>query len=355
MIDPVIRSQGIGGSEIAAICGLDDRRDAFSVYADKLGLLQRAAPSKRMRWGKLLERAIVTGYGEETGLSVAWHDETVVNRSRAWQVSTPDAFAWSSDDLSFNPATRVGGVDAKNVSFDQMQKWGDAGSNIVPDTIALQCQWYCSAEELPWWDVAALFGGNDLRIYRIHRDRGIEEILLSAAEAFWRDHVLARVPPPIGCSQAAADYLKKWFPKNVQALRHADAVELGMLAQLKQAKEEFKEAEAAKDALENQTKLLIGDHDGLILPAKGKVTWTKDRDSMGPNWEVIARELALQRGLLMSGERAPEDWMPLDQMIAANQVITRNGPRVLRCTWPKADDAWIPKELPAREPVLLES
>lgn len=337
MIDQEIRSKGVGGSEVAAICGMDERRDAFAVYADKLGLVERPEPTKRMRWGKLLERAIIDGYGEETGLTTCWADKTMANSERHWQVYTPDAFVWNENDTSFSEASRIGGVDAKNVSFDQMSKWGERGTDIVPDSIALQCQWYCSAADLPFWDVAALFGGNDLRIYRIYRDPEVEAIILDAAESFWTNHVIARVPPIIGCSQTAKDYLKQRFPTSTQDMRHADFAELELLARLKQAKEDFDDAETVKETLENEVKLRIGETDGLLLPGKGKVTWLKNKDTMGTDWETLGKLYLAQY---------PDHQ---ERILAEHQIVTRHGPRVLRCSWPK-DDSWfaqpeLPKEI----------
>ena len=194
MINVELRAQGIGGSDVAAIVGLDPRRDAFAVYADKLGLVERSEPNARMKWGKRLERVIVDAYSEETGRSTIWIDETRRNPAREWQVYTPDAMC----------TAMLRGIDAKNVSFDQAAKWGEIGSDLVPDSIALQCQWYCSSADIPVWDVAALFGGNDLRIYTVNRDPEIEAALLEEAENFWKNHGLARVPPPIGSSATAA-------------------------------------------------------------------------------------------------------------------------------------------------------
>ena len=63
MIDHAVRARGIGGSEIAAILGLDPRRDAYSVWAEKLGLVRRKPPHERMEAGKFLEQGIAHWYG----------------------------------------------------------------------------------------------------------------------------------------------------------------------------------------------------------------------------------------------------------------------------------------------------
>jgi predicted phage-related endonuclease len=385
MIDEELRSKGIGGSEVAAIVGLDPRRDAFGVYGEKLGLVKRAPPSARMKWGRRIERVIAEAYGEETGRAVVWDDHTIANPIRPWQLMTPDAFVWFPGPGASWIAPNVEyGLDCKNVSWDQAPKWGAAGTEQVPEWIACQCHWYCSAADLPYWDIAALFGGNDFRIYRIYRDTEVETLLLIEVEKFWRSHVLARVPPPMGCSQAAADYLKQRFPKNIRELRLAEPEELSLLAQLKRARADFDRAEARKDTLELLIKQAIGDADGLLFPlgAKGKVTWLRNKDSIGTDWEGVASDLCLAIGALLpiaeSAYQCPEwvQWARTEEtdlvmerareltrpdLIAAHQVVTREGVRVLRCTWPRTDD-WmpapepeLPKELPPAGPALVET
>ena len=311
MIDPKLRAQGIGGSEVAAILGLDPRRDAFAVYADKLGLVERAAPTGRMLWGKRIERVIADAYSDETGRAHEWCDDTRVHPTRPWQVFSPDAFVLGPPLTG--PRPTIGGLDAKNVAWDQAAKWGDPGSDLVPDSIALQCQWYCSAAELPWWDVAALFGGNDLRVYRLHRDAEIEATLLEEAERFWRDHVLARVPPAPGASAATTEALKRMYPRNVEACRFATPEEAEMLMRMKAARERADAADAEKDAAENAVKLAIGESEGLIH-GPIKVTWKRTADTFGPAWEEIARALGA----------TPAD-------IAAHTKMLRAGSRRLHC------------------------
>ena len=44
-------------------------------------------------------------------------------------------------------------------------------------------------------DLAVLFGNSDFRIYEIHRDWELEEMLLDRAVSFWQQHVLEDRPP----------------------------------------------------------------------------------------------------------------------------------------------------------------
>lgn len=320
------RESGLGSTDIAALVGMSPYRDSWAVYASKIGLLDGVQQNvdPRKKWGALLQKVIAQAFTEETGLEHEWIDKPVRNSERAWQFSSPDAVLINLPHV----------LEVKTAGLDQARHWGESGTEEIPDHYAIQAHWHMSALGMEACDVAVLIAGNDFRRYVIHRDPEIEARLLEVAERFWRTNVLARVPPPIGCSQAAADYLKQRFPRNIQNLRSATAAELELLAKLKQAKEEFQECEIEKDSLENAVKQAIGDADGLTLPGKGKVTWTKNKDAMGINWQAVAQDIW---ELLTPAERT----RTFTQMTSVEkyQIVTRHGPRVLRCAWPR-DDSW---------------
>jgi len=343
MIDNRIRARGIGGSDVCAVVGLDTRRDRFSVYADKLGLVKRQPPNARMRRGKYLERGVVAWYGDERRCKCYWFDETIRHPDREWQVVSPDAFVISSEASSATPIyvpaagiQALGMVDAKTVSWDQAYEWGETGSDKVPDRVSLQLQWACSTTGLPWSDAAAICGLDDLRIYRIHFDADLEAVLLEECEKFWREHVLARVAPPIGCTETAKEYLRQRFPRNVEVLRQATGEEEALLMRLKLARDEFNRAEQEKESLSNEVKQLIGDADGLNS-SLGKVTWRKDADSVGVDWEKVARELGwrvelLKRYALVADQTYPDWWaQTFEQLAAQSQIVTKHGARKLLC------------------------
>jgi predicted phage-related endonuclease len=298
-IDHAVRSKGIGASEIAAVVGIDHRRSAFDVYAEKVGLLRRSPPTARMRWGKRLERVIADCYAEETGRTIVWHDSTLQHPDRPWQVYTPDAFVVNvltgqeitglvaSEGTATTSAIfggAIGGLDCKNTAYDQWEQWGPTETDIVPDSVALQCQWSCSAADLPWWDVAALMGGNDLRIYRVHRDAQIEEILLETGRQFWEKNVLEGVAPAIESTDSAREYLRQRYPRNVDLIREATVAEQLLIAEYRRVNEEFSKAEKLRDALQLQICDQIGTADGVSFPVDeegkiGRVLW-KLRDEV---------------------------------------------------------------------------
>jgi len=185
----------------------------------------------------------------------------------------------------------MGLLDAKNVSWDQSPLWGEAGTDQVPDRIGCQLQWYLDATGLPWGDVAALFGGSDLRIYRLNYDANIADVLRGAAEEFVRNHLEPQVPPPIGHSDTTARYLRQRFPRNVQNIRQATPDEVMLLARYKQERAVYNEALARKTDVENEVKSAIADCDGIDDPVLGRVTYKYVKSQVGADWKAVAEAI----------------------------------------------------------------
>src|SRR5690606_38820092 len=64
------RKKGIGGSDAAAIVGLDKYRSAFDVYAEKVGLKAEEPDNEAMRQGRDLEQYVAERFMEATGKRV---------------------------------------------------------------------------------------------------------------------------------------------------------------------------------------------------------------------------------------------------------------------------------------------
>jgi predicted phage-related endonuclease len=280
---------------------------------EKAGLLDNVIDetNRRMTWGSKLQRVVAEAWSETTGKPHEWIDRTLQGKAAAWQIYTPDARSLAPGDLR--------GLEVKTAALDQARYWGESGSTTVPDHYAVQSAWYMSAADVPLWDIGLLIGGSDFRIFTLHRDTELEAMLLEAASEFWHNHVLARRPPAPGSGAASAEALKRLFPKNIETLRAATDQEAALMENLRAARERFDAAEAEKKALEHNLELAIGQADGLTYDG-GRVTWKRDRDSIGTDWEKIARVTCQDEDILA-------------ELVAENQIVTRLGPRKLRCSF----------------------
>lgn len=250
----VDRDSGIGGTDIAAILGMSPWRSPFDVWLSKTGQLPAVPEDNRKRWGKRLQRVIADAYAEETGRPIEWLDRTFRHPTRPFQTWSPDALCTRESR----------GLDAKTCGFDQADKWGDTGTNQVPDYVALQNHWYLSAaEDRDFWDVALLVAGSDFRIFTTARDIEVEGMILAAGEKFWKDHVLGNKAPAITATDTTTEWLKRRFPRNNGALRDATGEEITLLLDYKARKEALKSQDKQVADIEANIKALIGNDDGI--------------------------------------------------------------------------------------------
>ena len=278
MIDPEMRKLGIGGSDVAAIFGADEFKDAFSVWATKKGgLVKPDKPNIRMLVGKYLEEGVLKLYAHFTGREVEYCDVTSRHPERPWMVYTPDALVKGERR----------GVDAKVVAWDQRRQWGFSADEI-PMRVQLQCWWYMAAMDYDAWDVCALMGEGEPRIYSIDRDREAEAVMLARVEEWYTRYLLGDERPPMGGNEDAALWLKQMYPRHKRPdLRDATAEEVAMLTDYVQVRVQQKALQRRRAELEIYLKDAIANREGLEWP-EGRFTWRRTKDGTWVDWQSMA-------------------------------------------------------------------
>jgi putative phage-type endonuclease len=191
---------GIGASEISTVVGLNPFSSPWDLWTRRIGEAPEIEQNEPMEWGNRLEPAIRQKYCDETGWTVEVPKESMFHPELTWARATPDG-------IVFGPE-RVGLVQIKNVSHWAGLEW----TNAPPIYVQLQTQWEMMITGDKRDDVAALIGGNDFRIFTVHRDDKAIADLVSIATDFWR-RVETRTPPAIDNSAACKEHFEKRFAK----------------------------------------------------------------------------------------------------------------------------------------------
>lgn len=258
------RKKGIGGSEIAAILGLDRFSGPLDVYLSKVGDWTRA-PSPDLERGTFLEQGIIDWYAHRVGGEIV-RGRAVTHPIDSHLRCTPDAFDVSVPAIANCDAGRL-------VSIKSPRRGGE-----TPDGHVLQLQYedaICAAigsRFVPTHHLVALIDG-DLRITEVERDLDLQEELLSFADAWWRKHVVARVPPPLDGSDGASRWIRERFPRDMSPIRKATLDESVRLHRLRGAEETLAAAEAEYEVARQFVEESIGEAGGLECEAVGRVTW----------------------------------------------------------------------------------
>lgn len=264
------RRGGIGGSDVAGILGLSPWASAFSVWWSKVRELEDEDSPVQLR-GRLLEDAVLQWAKAELGTLV--RGVPVVHPELEWARGTPDG--WVSEDE---------GLEAKTVRwFDEEEGWGPDGSAEVPLHYRIQCVWYMAITGATSWRLAAFATiQEDWRIYRLESDPEVADRILEVAGKWWKDHVLAEVPPELDTTSAATAYLRERYGDHSDAILPATAEDLELLEAYEAARLQEKEGKATKDELAVQIKARIADAKGLQGgPGDLRATWSRyDRSSL---------------------------------------------------------------------------
>jgi len=214
---------------------------------------------------------------------VLWSSQPDYHPEHPWARMTPDGIVPGSH-----------GVEIKTVGHHSAHRWGDDGSDEVPQEYRIQCAWYMWGYDLGRWDLAALIGGYDYREYTLERDLHFERVLVPAVEFFWHEYVEKREPPDIDGSTAYTEYLarKHEFKRDVYLASTAETLELAdALRQVLADKVAIAEREAL---LKNQLCTHIGDAAGIQF-ADGRVSWKPVAGRV--SWKPVVAELAARAGV----------------------------------------------------------
>lgn len=241
----------IGGSAIAAVCGVHPFKSRLQLWLEMTGRDPVTyAPSRRMQLGLALEQPLLAQFGRRTGLAV--HEAGLIYASAHHPrcIATPDGLYWR-EDLSRD------GIYECKVST-RLREWDEEG--IVRDAYC-QCQWYMGvlgvAEAMVCCfpntheNLEHVINGtwDDIPLYieRMERDDPLIETMFEEADAF-----LALVDsdtPPVDDTTPKRD-LQKLYAQD-----RGTTVELGddlarLVAAHATASAQRKQAEAAQERVE---------------------------------------------------------------------------------------------------------
>jgi predicted phage-related endonuclease len=311
------RSSGIGASEAPAVVGVDDWSNALEVWGRKRGLIDEAAESEAMFWGKAHEPTILQVTAQRCGLPVAGFGIMVRHAEHDFVMATPDGVFgglvpteegdWiptreyneqlearegpvrtplpiyeRGDELCRECRTLwedlgPGLVEAKSTGVRQAARWrgpeGEAAAPMAPRVQLLQQLFVTGAQ---WGILVVLIGGNRWsHTHHTLETLGSPDDLLAIETRFWRDNVLAGVAPIPDGSEVSSEALAAVYPKAhegqvVDLPREAITLHLERL----QALEDLRLARDAADLASNRLKALIGEASyGRLPQGFGKLSW----------------------------------------------------------------------------------
>lgn len=290
------RRTGIGGSDVAAVLGLNPWKTPLDVWNDKLGLSEDKGMSEPAYWGTVLEDTVAKEFQLRTGKRVQKVSHQFADPETPWAIANIDRAIINPDiakrvrplemtekeiaKYGNRPITTDIAFEAKTAHAFTADLWGPSQeleikqNNLrteheIPLYYETQIQWYCGILKLKGMYLAVLIGGSDFRMYWVDARPDVFQVIKEKCSAFWNNYVLTKTPPePINIE----DVLKLYGRSNGKAIEAQGdlAINYGEYARLNG---EIKELKKQQDAVKAKIAIDMKDNEILTLDGKKVLTY----------------------------------------------------------------------------------
>lgn len=203
-----LRHKYIGGSDAAAVVGLNPFCSAYALWAEKTGRAEPFAGNLATEVGTWLEDFVARKFEAETGKRVRRNNRSLVN----------DLYPWAIANIDREVVGEDAGLEIKTTSELSLKSFKNGD---YPGRFYAQCLHYLAVTGKKKWYLAVLIGNRDFRIYEIERDD--EEIrLLMDAEKEFHGLITADTPPAPDGSPSSTSALTQLYGSKTADLPEVD-------------------------------------------------------------------------------------------------------------------------------------
>lgn len=254
------RLAGITASEVAALLGLSPYESAFSLYWRKIGAIPAQPDNTAMSLGRHLESWVADRFAEHRPDLTVAPAGVYASLERPWQLASPDRLLYAGQTL------HAGWEGKTSATYDG---WGPDGTDEIPVHYRCQTLWQMDTLGVDEIHLSCLFlHSQQVRHYVIRRDEAAVadlELMRERAQAFLA-RLAAQDAPPIDHTSATLGALKSLWPEIDEAFEPDVEVPDSLADAYEQARRDLAEAEARKDAIENQIREILGDGKRAVRP-----------------------------------------------------------------------------------------
>lgn len=255
------RTQGIGGSDVSIIAGINPFKSVHQLWLEKTGQEEpEQTESDYAHFGTLLEPIVRKEFMERTGIRVRQKHMLLQSEEYPFMLADLDGV------ISENGKTAI--FEAKTASAYKQEVWEEG----IPAPYILQVQHYMAVTGAEKTYIAALVGGNHFYHHVIERDEEMIGKIIAMEKYFWEYHVIGGVEPVPDGSEATTDYFNRRFSESNGATVELPEEALSVCMEYDRLSQELKKLETAKDAVANQLKSYLKEAEvGMV--GDRKVTW----------------------------------------------------------------------------------
>lgn len=254
------RKKGIGGSDVAAVCGLSQWKSPVALWLEKTGQVEPEPAGEAAYWGTIMEPIIREEFSQRTGLKVRQLQAILQHKRFPFMLA-------NLDGIVHDPGRGEGIFEAKTASVYMAPEW-EAG---IPDAYALQVQHYLAVTGMNFVYVAVLIGGNKFLWRIIERDDAVIDLIIQLESRFWK-LVESRIPPEMDGSKASTALLSRLYPGGDQSSIELPAEAEALITQFEAAQDQEKKVAEEKELAANKLKAMLKEHELGLINGR-QVTW----------------------------------------------------------------------------------
>lgn len=199
------RKNGIGGSEMATVLGLDRYNTVARTYHEKLGTIpHRNIDNAKMFFGRYMEDNIARLWEYYDGTPEGWIENFknnkvirqcrnvngyVVNPSYPWLFASLDRVQNIKGGINLITGEQLkteAVLEIKTLSYWSSQMWQDG----IPISYLIQVHVYMIILETNYAEIAILKDGNEFFVEKVQLDEGLAQKIIEISKAFWYNRIV---------------------------------------------------------------------------------------------------------------------------------------------------------------------
>jgi putative phage-type endonuclease len=290
MITQELSRYGIGGSEIAAVCGLNPYRAPIEVWREKVGLSEGFAGNEYTKWGHALEPLVREEYRLRNGVDMWVPAQSLFHDSVHWARATPDGVVLARKNEPVPTKDNwLHLVQVKTVGPRGIRRWEN---DQIPTEYEMQVLWEMFVTDLQRCDLAVLMGGQQYEERRVERNNDVIESMLEIATDFWK-LVETKTEPPVDETDAYRDHLVQKMKRYPSATTiNADTHTAILAKMLREQRNTLRAVESEIQGIENEIMAVMANAgaDTLVTP-DGQITWRATKPREVTDWKAAHHEI----------------------------------------------------------------
>lgn len=242
-----LRSKYIGGSDAAAVVGLNNFSTPYALWAEKTGQVPCFAGNLTTEVGTYLEDFVAKKFQEITGKKVRKVNQSFFNSDYPFAIANIDRDIIGED----------AGLEIKTTSELNLKRFK---GGEYPANYYCQCVHYMAVTGKQRWYLAVLIGNREFKWFTIERDEAEIAALMTAEADFW-EHVKKGTPPPVDGHTATTEAIETIYANSDDSVCDLTGYSEN-LRQYMELKQQIKELETLADEVANKIKAFMGESGG---------------------------------------------------------------------------------------------